>query len=71
MNYNPKKTASKGGNELLVMVVSSIIAAKVVPFAQTIGVGIDSNVLSLAIVTGLATLSRIVGNWMKHRKDGK
>ena len=71
MAYSKAKTAAKGGNELLVMVVSSIIATNLVPLAQKVGIDIDPMILAVAVVTGIATLSRVVGNWWKHRKDGK
>ena len=71
MAYSKAKTAAKGGNELLVMVVSSIIATNLVPLAQQIGVDIDPMILAVSIVAGLGTLSKVVGNYWKHRKDGK
>jgi hypothetical protein len=71
MSYKVSKSAVKGRDELIVMVVSSVIASKLVPLAQTVGIDIDPIILTGAILTGLATLSRVIGNWWKHRKDGK
>jgi len=65
--YSAKKTAVKGGNELVVMVVSSIIATNLVPYAQQVGIDIDPMILAVSIVAGLGTLSRLIGNWWKHR----
>ena len=71
MAYQVKKTATKGGNELLVMVISSVVATKLVPFAQTIGIDIDPAVLAVSIVALCGTASKVIGNWWKHRKEGK
>ena len=71
MAYSKAKTAVKGGNEALVMVVSSIIATNLVPLAQQVGIDIDPAILAVSIVALLGTLAKVTGNFWKHRKDGK
>jgi len=65
--YNARKTATKGGNEAAVLIVSAIIAKIIIPQVQEYGIDIDPVVLSGAIITAVGTLSRIIGNYWKHR----
>jgi len=71
MAYSKAKTAAKGGNEALVLIVSSLIATYLVPVAQQAGIDIDAPVLTAAIITLCGSLAKVASNYWKHRKDGK